>query len=172
MVVEGSYSFPAKREVVWELLLDPEVIAKTMPGATAMVRVAHEQYRGKLRLGVGSFTAAEFDLSVVLADVTAPERYTMLIDGQGKLGFTRGSAAVRLAADGAGTQLHITADLQVGGTVAGLGQRLLDAVGRVLLKQGFEGLAQEVNRRLLGGQEPKPRSSVNGAPPIDPVPPD
>ncbi len=168
MVVEGSYSFPAKREVVWEMLLDPEVIAKTMPGATGMVRVAHEKYAGKLRLGVGSFTAAEFDLTVVLADVVPPEHYTMLIDGQGRLGFTRGSAVVRLAPDGAGTALHITADLQVGGAVAGVGQRLLEAVGRVFLRQGLEALAQEVTRRLLGAQH-QPRSSITDAPPIDPM---
>lgn len=158
MIVEGTYSFPATREVIWELLLDPEVIAKTMPGATEMVRVTHEKYAGKLRIGIGSITAAEFQVSVVLADVVAPERYTMLIDGQGRFGFTRGSAQVRLSTDGApgSTQLSFRADMQVGGKIAGVGQRLLDSVSKLLTKQGLEALSREVNNRLAAGRGQSP----------------
>ena len=170
MIVEGRYSFPAQREAIWEMLLDPAVIAKTMPGATEMVRVTHERYEGKLRIGIGSITAAEFQVSVTLADVVAPDHYTMLIDGQGKLGFTRGSALVELAADGAtpgaggtpGTAMHFRADMQVGGTIAGVGQRLLDSVSKLLTKQGLEALAREVTQRLQ-------RSSVPQAPAIEPL---
>jgi carbon monoxide dehydrogenase subunit G len=164
VIVEGSYSFPAKREVIWELLLDPEVIAKTMPGATEMVRVSHEEYAGKLRIGIGAITAAEFQVSVVLADVVAPEHYTMLIDGQGKFGFTRGTAQVRLATDGAaGTQLAFRADMQVGGKIAAVGQRLLDSVSKLLTRQGLEALAREVTQRLQ-------QSSVPTAPAVEPLP--
>lgn len=168
MIVEGSYTFPAKREVIWELLLDPEVIAKTMPGATEMVRLAHKKYQGKLRVGIGSITAAEFTVSVVLADVVPPEHYTMLIDGQGRFGFTRGSALVQLAAAGPETTLHFKAEMQVGGKIAGLGQRLLDSVSKLLTKQGLEALSREVSRRLPN----LPRSSVADAPPIEPLPPE
>jgi uncharacterized protein len=152
MIVEGTYGFPATREVIWEMLLDPAVIAKTMPGATEMVKVSHEKYAGKLRIGLGAITAAEFEVSVTLADVVAPEHYTMLIDGQGKFGFTRGSALVELTAGGASggesTQLHFRADMQVGGKIAGVGQRLLDSVGKLLTKQGLDALSREVNARL------------------------
>jgi uncharacterized protein len=163
VIVEGRYSFPAQREAIWEMLLDPEVIAKTMPGATEMVRVTHEKYEGKLRVGLGSITAAEFQVSVTLADVVRPEHYTMLIDGQGKFGFTRGSALVELSADAAGTALHFRADMQVGGKIAGVGQRLLDSVSKLLTKQGLEALAREVTQRLQ-------RSSLPQAPAIDPLP--
>jgi hypothetical protein len=159
MIVEGSYGFPAKREVIWEMLLDPAVIAKTMPGATEMVRVTHEKYAGKLRIGIGAITAAEFQVTVTLADVVAPEHYTMLIDGQGKFGFTRGSALIELADDSAavgegalaGTRLHFRADMQVGGKIAGVGQRLLDSVSKLLTRQGLEALSREVNARLGRG---------------------
>jgi uncharacterized protein len=169
VIVEGTYTFPAKREVIWEMLLDPAVIAKTMPGATEMVKVTHEKYAGKLRIGIGAITAAEFQVSVVLADVVAPEHYTMLIDGQGKFGFTRGSALVELTPDGAasgaggapGTAMHFRADMQVGGKIAGVGQRLLDSVSKLLTRQGLEALAREVTQRLQ-------RSSLPQAPAIDP----
>ena len=164
MIVEGSYSFPAQREVIWDLLLDPAVIAKTMPGATEMVRVTHEKYAGKLRIGIGAITAAEFQVTVVLADVLAPEHYTMLIDGQGKFGFTRGSALIELAADGAtGTQLHFRADMQVGGKIAGVGQRLLDSVSKLLTRQGLEALAKEVGQRLQGNPGPGTGDPGRGA---------
>ena len=166
MIVEGRYTFPATREVIFEMLLDPAVIAKTMPGATEMVKVTHEKYAGKLRMGIGAITAAEFDVSVTLADVVPPEHYTMLIDGQGKFGFTRGSALIELTAGGApggggsggegasgggiATELHFRADMQVGGKIAGVGQRLLDSVGKLLTRQGLDALAREVNARLGG----------------------
>ncbi len=169
MIVEGSYNFPAKRETIWEMLLDPDVIAKTMPGATHMVRVAHEKYAGTLRVGIGAITAAEFEVSVILADVLAPDHYTMLIDGHGRFGFTRGSALVQLVADPqGGTVMHFKADMQVGGKIAGVGQRLLDSVSKLLTRQGLEALARELNARLIGGSV-QPRASVPEAPPIEPL---
>ncbi len=171
MIVEGSYRFPAQREAIWEMLLDPEVIARTMPGAREMERVAHDKYEGKIGVGIGSLMAAEFAVSVVLTDVAPPERYTMLIDGHGKLGFARGSALMRLAADGSSsTVLDFRADLQIGGKVAGVGQRLLDGVARLLMKQALDGLAQEVNRRLKESAGLRPRPSVPEAPAVEPLP--
>jgi carbon monoxide dehydrogenase subunit G len=153
VIVEGDYTFPAAREVIWGLLLDPEVIAKTMPGTHVLTRVAEDRFEGKMRVGIGSITAAEFELSVTLADVVAPERYTMQIDGRGRFGFTRGSAEVSLAPDGtsASTVMHFKADMQVGGKIAGLGQRLLDSVSKMMTRQGLEALSRELNRRLGSG---------------------
>ncbi len=156
MIVEEAYSFPARRETIWEMLLDPQVIAKTMPGATEMQRVSHDTYAGTLRIRFGPLVAAEFQVVVILADVVPPEHYTMLIDGQGRHGFTRGTAQMRLADGGdggdggAGTELRFRADMQVGGMITSLGQHIIDAIGRRLSKQGLDGLAAEVNRRLKG----------------------
>jgi carbon monoxide dehydrogenase subunit G len=148
--VEGTYSFAAQRAVVFGMLLDPDVIAKSMPGASEMKRIAHERYEGKLKVGVGSITAAEFELSVTLADLVEPEHYTMLIEGRGKFGFTRGSALITLAPDaaGTGTVMHFAADLQVGGKIAAVGQRLLDSISKLMTRQGLEALASEINHRL------------------------
>jgi carbon monoxide dehydrogenase subunit G len=156
VIVEGDYTLPGTRDVVWGMLLDPEVIGKTMPGARQIVRVADDRYEGKMRVGVGSITAAEFDVSITLADVVAPERYTLLIDGRGRFGFTRGSAQVRLASDGAGsvTVMHYKAELEVGGKIAAVGQRLLDSVSKLMTRQGLESLGREVTQRLV--QHPTP----------------
>ncbi|HXY68144.1 MAG TPA: carbon monoxide dehydrogenase subunit G [Gemmatimonadales bacterium] len=150
MIVEGDYTFAGTREAVWEALLDPEVIAHTMPGTQEMVRVAPDRYEGRMRVGVGAITAAEFQLAVQLVDVVPPERYTMEIDGRGRFGFTRGTATVNLSPDGAGTVMRFRADMQVGGKIAAVGQRLLDSVSKMMTKQGLEALAAEVKRRLAG----------------------
>ena len=152
MIVEGTYTFPGPREVVWTLLLDPEVLAKTMPGATSIARVSEDRYEGKMGVGIGPITAAEFDVVITMTEKVVPESYRMQIEGRGRFGFTRGHAAVRLAADGNSTIMHYEADMMVGGKIAAVGQRLLDSVSRMMLKQGLEAMSAELGRRL--GKDP------------------
>lgn len=151
MIVEGTYTFPGPREVVWGLLLDPDVLAKTMPGATSIRRVSDDRYEGKMGVGIGPITAAEFDVVITMTEKVVPESYRMQIDGRGRFGFTRGNAAVRLTADGNATIMHYQADMMVGGKIAAVGQRLLDSVSRMMLKQGLEAMNAELDRRLNPG---------------------
>ncbi len=148
MIVDGTHVLPGTPEQIWSLLMDPEVLAKAMPGTRELVRTAPDRYEGKMAVGVGPITAAEFDLVITLADLKPPASYTMQIDGKGKFGFTRGTAMVTLSPEGAETSMHYRADLQVGGKIAGLGQRLLDSVSRMLTRQGLEALQRELAARL------------------------
>jgi carbon monoxide dehydrogenase subunit G len=127
-----------------------------------MVRAAPDRYEGKMRVGVGAITAAEFELTVTLTDVVEPERYTLQIDGRGRFGFARGSAWVRLEDGGASTVMRYRGDLQVGGKIAGVGQRLLDSIGKLMTRQGLEAVAREVDQRLGAGPGDEGRA---GAPP-------
>lgn len=156
MIVAGEHLFHAPRERVWELLQDPEVMAKAMPGAKHLQAVGDGAYEGVLRIGVGPVTAAEWTLSVVLSDRVPPESYTMQIESKGAIGFTRGTARVELGEEGAATRMRYHADLQVGGKVAGVGQRLLDQVAKMLTRQGLEALNREMERRLAAEAAPTP----------------
>lgn len=147
MIVEGTYTFAAPRETVWTMLLDPEVVAKTMPGLSSIQRVGEDRYEGTMRIGIGP-VAAKFDVVITLTEKQFPERYRMQIDGRGSLGFTRGTAAVKLTAAGDSTVMHYLADMVVGGGVAALGQGLLDSVSRRLLRQGLDSMSVELARRL------------------------
>lgn len=155
MIVEGEYVFAGPRPLVYQLLQDPEVLSKAMPGAAKLERVGEAEYRGSIRVGVGPVTAAEWKLSVVLQDRVPPESYVMLIDSSGPVGFTRGSAAVALleVEDGS-TVMRYRADLQVGGKVAGIGQRLIDQVARMMTKLGLDALSRELRARLPAGELP------------------
>lgn len=148
MIVDGEYTFSAPRQAVWTLLQDPDVLMKAMPGAKRLVATGEGTYEGVIRIGVGPVTAAEWSLQVQLSDQVPPESYTMQVDSKGVLGFTRGNAKVELLDESGATRMRYRADLQVGGKVAGVGQRLLDQVAKMMTKQGLEALSREMNQRL------------------------
>jgi hypothetical protein len=148
VIVDGSSTLPGPPERIWDLLMDPEVLAKAMPGTQTLTRTAPDRYEGKMAVGVGPITAADFDLAITLTDQRRPVSYTMQIEGKGRFGFARGSAVVDLVPEGEKTTMRYRADLQVGGKIAGLGQRLLDSVSRMLIRQGLEALQREVAARL------------------------
>jgi carbon monoxide dehydrogenase subunit G len=148
MIVDGDFTFRAPRHSVWKLLQDPDVLVKAMPGAQRLVATGDGTYEGTIRIGVGPVTAAQWTLSVALHDREEPARYQMKVDSKGPLGFTRGSASVELIEETSATRMRYRADLQIGGKVAGIGQRLLDSVARMLTKQGLEALSREIELRI------------------------
>ena len=151
MIVKGEHTFPGPRAVVWELLQDPAVLQKAMPGARELTLVDDGVYEGVIRIGVGPVTAAEWTLKVTLRDRVPPEHYVMDVDSRGGIGFTRGSADVALdEVDETTTRMRYSADLQVGGRVASVGQRLLDQVAKMMTKQGLDAMGRELNARLAG----------------------
>jgi uncharacterized protein len=148
MILDGEFTFRARRSSVWTLLQDPDVLVKAMPGAQRLVATGDGTYEGTIRIGVGPVTAAQWTLTVALHDREEPASYGMKVESKGPLGFTRGSASVELLDEPAGTRMKYRADMQIGGKVAGIGQRLLDQVARMLTRQGLEALSREMEARL------------------------
>ncbi len=152
LAVEGSFDFDAPLSSVYEALLDPAVLASAMPGSQRLERVALDRYHGVMKVGLGPVSAAEFTLGVAIHDAVPNAGYRMAVDARGALGFVVGTASVQLAAGaGGGTTMRYRADLHVGGTIAAVGQRLLDSAGRVMSAQGLKALNRELTRRLGGG---------------------
>jgi carbon monoxide dehydrogenase subunit G len=153
MIIEGTQIFRAAPDVVWDFLMDAEILARVMPGTRELVEKAPGQYAGTMAVSLGPITAAEFALAITLSDVDRPRRYVMNVDANGKLGFSRGVAEVHLEPEAGGTRMRYRADLQMGGKVASVGQRLLDMVSRTMLKNGMEALVAEVDRRVGDGTQ-------------------
>ncbi|MGH7673625.1 MAG: CoxG family protein [Gemmatimonadales bacterium] len=152
MIVDGSFTLQGPREVVWDLLHDPDVLVKTLPGGERLTRGDGDTYEGVMRVGVGPVTAARFSVTVQLRDKVPPERLHMDVDGRGGIGFTRGTAAVELVEQpGGATVIKYRAELQIGGRIAAVGQRLLDAAARHMTRAGLEALNRELQARLSGG---------------------
>jgi carbon monoxide dehydrogenase subunit G len=149
MILTGTFTFNGPRATVWKILQDPEVLAKALPGTKTLTQVAEDRYEGVMKVSIGPMSAAEFQVNVELKDKVRPERFSMHIDGKGAVGFTKGTATIELEEqDGPVTVMTYTSDVQIGGKIAGVGQRLLESVGKMMTKQALQALNKELEARL------------------------
>jgi uncharacterized protein len=149
MTLNGTFTFNGPRQKVWDLLQDPDVLAKALPGTERLTLAGPDRYEGVMKVSVGPMTAAKFDVTVALADKLPPERFTMQIDGKGSVGFARGTASVDLRDQpGGGTEMQYTSDVQIGGRIASVGQRLIESVSRMMMRQALEALDRELRARM------------------------
>ena len=147
MKIKGSHTLAVPRGVVWEAILDPEVLSRTLPGCEDMAPVGDNRFRGKLKMKVGPVQGV-FEGGVELLDLDPPNGYRLKMDGKGAPGFVNGNGSLRLEdTDDGGTLLHYEIDAQVGGRIAAVGQRLLDSSAKVLTRQGLQGLEQQLAAR-------------------------
>lgn len=153
MRIQGEHTFDAPRERVWRALLDPEVLARTLPGCERLERTAENELRGALNVQIGP-VKGQFQGTLQLSDLVPLEGYHMKLAGSGPAGFMNGQGSLRIAdADTPGrTVLRYDLDAQVGGKLAGVGQRLVESSARSITKQGLEGLGREL--QAMGAAEP------------------
>jgi len=147
---------------VFEALLDPEVLSRTVPGSTGLVLDDDHTYSGQLKMKVGPVQGV-FEGKVRLTDLQPPAAYNIEIAGQGAPGFVNGNGAIRLEEaladeEGAETLLRYDVDVQVGGRIAGVGQRLIESSAKVITRQALEALDGQIAARL-----PSPRAAGEGA---------
>jgi carbon monoxide dehydrogenase subunit G len=149
MNLNGTFVFNGPRARVWDLLQDPVVLAKALPGTERLALTSDDHYEGVMKVSVGPVTAAKFDVAVTLKDKVPPHSMAMQIEGKGPVGFTRGTASVTLdeLPDGK-TQMQYVSDVQVGGRIASVGQRLLESVSKMMMRQALEALERELAARL------------------------
>ncbi len=150
MKVSGEHRFDAPPAEVWEALLDPEVLAATMPGCQKLELTGENQYEGVLDIKVGP-VQGRFQGKVQLSEIDPPNGYTMQLDGQGAPGFVKATARVTVEPDGDSALLGYDGDAQVGGRIASVGQRLLDSSARSIIKQSLEGLGAQIAARQSAG---------------------
>ena len=137
MKFDGSYTFNAPRERVWEVLLDPKIIAQCMPGCESMNEVAPDQYEAVMKVGVASVKGT-YKGKVAIKDKQAPSHYVLSGSGSGGPGFMQGDVAIDLEDNGAQTLLKYSSDAKVGGLIASVGQRMLNGVAKMMLDQFFK----------------------------------
>lgn len=144
MDMTGQYRIAAPREVVWAALNDPDVLRRCIPGCRQLDRKSDNEFTAKVTLKIGPMNA-NFTGAVTLQDLNPPESYTIAGQGQGgAAGFAKGSAAVKLTPDADHTILDYTAKADVGGKLASLGGRLIQATSKKLADEFFSKFAAEV----------------------------
>ena len=147
MDISGEYIVPASRELVWELLNDPEILKQCIPGCEEVIVSGEDEFSAKVVLKIGP-VKAKFGGSVRLSDKVHPESYRISGEGKGGIaGFAKGGADVKLTETGEGTQLNYNVDAQIGGKIAQLGSRLIDSTAKKLANNFFETFCEIATQR-------------------------
>jgi uncharacterized protein len=144
MDMTGERRIPASRQVVWQALNNPEVLKVSIPGCQTLDKLSDTEMKATAAVKIGPISA-RFTGNVHLTDIDAPNGYAIGGEGQGGVaGFAKGGAKVRLEDDGDGTLLRYEVHAQVGGKIAQLGARLIDASAKQMADAFFDRFSREV----------------------------
>lgn len=139
MKISGSYRISLPRQRAYELLLDPDVLAKCIPGCDELTQSATDEYAMKMKMVISSVQGL-FTGKVRIADRTPPQSFRLIVDGKGKVGFVKGEGLLTLSPAESATDVAYEGDVNVGGMIAGVGQRLIDSSAKFIIKKFFENI--------------------------------
>ena len=135
--IEGTYTFNAPREKVWQILLDPTIMAQCMPGCESMNQIGPDQYEAIMKVGVASVKGT-YKGKVSIKEKQEPSHYILSGEGSGGPGFMQGDVSINLEENNGQTVLKYSTDAKVGGLIASIGQRMLNGVAKLMVDQFFK----------------------------------
>ena len=139
MKISGTNTLALAPEEAYRRMQDPTVLAACMPGCESLEKIGEDEYRMKMKLAMASLSGA-FDGKVRITEQTPPTSFRLIVEGTGKLGFMKGEGLLKFSASGDATEVAYEGDVQVGGTIAAVGQRLIDATAKLMIKRFFDKL--------------------------------
>lgn len=144
MKISGSYTLPLPRERAYQIMQDPEILARAIPGCESLEKIGPDEYRMKMKMALASLSGA-FEGKVRITEQTPPESFRLVVEGSGKIGFVKGDGLLKLSPVEGGTEVSYEGEAQVGGTMAAVGQRLIDGTAKMMIKKFLEKLAAEAS---------------------------
>ena len=142
MKIEGTHELHARRERVFQALTDPAVLQRCIPGCERLEKTGENSYSTTMKTGVGSIKGV-FTGNVRLEDVKPPAHFRMAVDGKGQPGFLKGAGDIDLEERDGLTIVSYKGDVQVGGTIAGVGQRMIQGAAKMMASQFFTAIEAE-----------------------------
>ena len=143
MKISGTYTLPLPQERAYEVMQDPEVLARVIPGCESLEKIGPDEYRMKMKMALASLSGA-FEGKVRITEQTPPNSFRLVVEGTGRIGFVKGDGLLKLSpAEAGGTEVAYEGEAQVGGTIAAVGQRLIDGTAKTMIKKFFDKLAAE-----------------------------
>ncbi|MFN7929840.1 MAG: carbon monoxide dehydrogenase subunit G [Blastocatellia bacterium] len=155
MKIEGSYTVNAPRELVWNLLIDPDILSRCVPGVQSLENTESNAYKMMLKTGVGAIKGV-YNGAIKLEDIREPEHYKMLVDGKGAAGFVKGVGELDLVAQDETTVVNYAGDVSVGGTIASVGQRMILSTAKMMTSQFFTALEAEAKAIIKAEETGEP----------------
>ena len=158
MKLAGTQTFLAPRQKVWAFLTDPHCLAKCMPGCEKLETVGENEYRGIINVGLAAVKGV-YNGKLKLDEMRPPTHYKMMLDGKGKQGFIKGSGTLDLEEPNGHTLLKYSGDVQIGGPLSNVGQRMIDGAAKMMIGQFFTAMAAEV--KAMPGEEVRQGVLIN-----------
>jgi carbon monoxide dehydrogenase subunit G len=160
MDMTGERRIPAPRQIVWEALNNPEVLKASIPGCESLEKLSDNQMKATAAVKLGPISA-RFTGNVLLSEIDAPNSYRISGEGQGGVaGFAKGGAAVKLTDDAADTLLSYQVNAQVGGKLAQLGARLIDASAKQMADAFFDRFSKQVQAMATSSDADHPTETA------------
>ena len=150
MKLIGEQTLSAPRERVWDLFNNPERLSKLIPGCEKLDILGPDEYAGTINVGIASVKGL-YTGKLKLEDKRPPEHYKMIVEGKGKQGFIRGSGTLDLApGEGKATVVKYSGDVQIGGPLAQVGQRVIESAAKMIMGQFFAAADAELKAEAAG----------------------
>ena len=143
MHIEGSHYIASPRDRIFQGLTDPAILQKCIPGCEKMETSGENQYTTKLSASVGTIKSV-FTATITLQDIVAPSQYKLVVEGKGQPGFVKGSGDLDLQPKDNGTEIKYTGEVNVGGMLASVGQRMIQATSNMMAGKFFNALEEEM----------------------------
>ncbi|TMQ00946.1 MAG: carbon monoxide dehydrogenase subunit G [Verrucomicrobia bacterium] len=137
MTIQGTHDLARPPAQVFEALNDPAILQETIPGCEKLEKTAADEYSAQLKIGIAAVKGS-YAGKVRLSDQQPPNRFTLHLEGKGAQGFVKGTARVELKEKDQGTELRYTADVQVGGLIAAVGSRMIEAAAKKMADDFFQ----------------------------------
>jgi carbon monoxide dehydrogenase subunit G len=141
--ITGNYTIDAPRDQVWSALNDMEVLARIVPGCERLVQTGENEYEGTVKIGIQSIKGT-YSGKIRLQDIQAPHHYKLVASGRGANGVVDGSGTVDLVEQDGKTVLTYGGDAQIGGTLASVGQRLIEGASKQMINQSLKALVEQI----------------------------
>lgn len=144
MKISGSYTVNAARQEVWDRLLDPDSLASCLPGVEKMNKTGENEYELAMNIGIGMIKGT-YEGKVRITDINEPNDYHMYVEGSGRPGFVKGTGKLELSDSGNGsTEITYDGDVEVGGPVGAVAQRMLGSVSKRIVDQFFTCIENQI----------------------------
>ncbi len=148
MKLEGDHLFDGPRNEVWEMVRDPDVLATCLPGTQSLTKVSENCYEGTINVRIGPVSGT-FSGRLEVSNEVPPQSCTLTVEGKGAPGYAKGFGDVELVEQPEDkTLLKYSGEMQIGGKLAGVGQRLIDSVSKSMVNQGFDAMDKALAARI------------------------
>jgi hypothetical protein len=143
MKIQGTHDIQATRDRVFAAVIDPQILQRCIPGCQSLEQTAENTYVATMKAGVGAVKGT-FKGSVHLDDIQTPAHYRMIVEGKGGPGFVKGTGEFELTENGGATAIAYSGEMQVGGVIASVGQRMIEGAAKMLAGKFFSELEKQI----------------------------